>query len=103
MSICRPAARLAFAAILLAAGRADAASAPSPPSPAPVADQQWRARGADAVLFYRPRLGDRAKAEVPAEGLSNVPLLVQSLETLRPAAAGHPGRTRAGSLPLEAA
>ena len=103
MSIRRSAASLVFAGILLAAGRADTASAPNPPSPAPVADQQWRAPGADAVLFYRPQLGMRAKAEVPAQGLSNTPLLVQALETLKPAAAAHPGRTRAGSLPLEAA
>lgn len=73
------------------------------PAPAPVTAQQWSAQGADHILLYRPQLGEQAKAEVPAGRSSNIPLLVQAIERLRPRAAVHPGRTHLGSQPWEPA
>ena len=70
-------------------------------APNQVTMRQWQAQGADPVLLYRPQLGQRAQAEIPAGRSSNIPLLVQALDRLKPRAAVHPDRTMSGSRPWE--
>ena len=70
-------------------------------APNQVSMRQWQAQGADPVLLYRPQLGQQAQAEVPAGHSSDIPLLVQALDRLKPRAAAHPGRTMSGSRPWE--
>ena len=57
-------------------------------------------RGADPILYYRPELRLRAKAEVPEGRSSNLPALVMAIERLRGLAAAHPGHSRAGEPPM---
>ena len=74
-----------------------------PAAPNRVTLRQWQAQGADPILLYRPQLSQQAQAEVPAGRSSNIPLLVQSLDRLKPCAAAHRGRTQAGARPWEPA
>jgi hypothetical protein len=73
------------------------------PAPAPATDQVWQARGADAVLLYRPALRSRAEKEVPTGRSANIPDLVKAIERLKPLVVGHTGSTRLGSPPFEPA
>lgn len=68
---------------------------------APVSDAPWQARGADAILIYRPALRGRAETEMPPAGAANLPALVQAIKRLQSLAASKRGNTRAGVPPLE--
>lgn len=66
------------------------------PSAEPKNAPDWKARGSDDALFYRPELRGRVEREIPAGGMTHVPALVSFIEKQREAALAHPGVRRQG-------